>query len=158
VSTKTWEKEYCTSSEQASKLAKKGRKACLTAGMRKLQGLTKGNLKRHGLVANPDSDLAYMSVSEEDSGTLMHVFITLECPACRKYVTGETVGNMDCSACPVMDETGKRCYEKDGLLHVGLKTCDFEPARATLRRWWKKWYPGQNLPNFEPKLVPQEED
>jgi hypothetical protein len=48
--------------------------------------------------------------------------------------------------------TNHPCFHREGFMAGAVKTNNFHPARQALQRWWKEWYPGKKVPEFEPQL------
>jgi hypothetical protein len=161
MSVSTWNKEYgCLTILAAKIIGRRGRKSTLIAAMRKLEGLKVSNLNRHQVIvfnngAEPDGVIDDIRIGDENKSK--YVFSTETCPACRRYRDDSAIDqpNAGCDSCPVFKKSGKTCYAPDGFMRHAVKSEDFSKSRATLRQWWKEWYPDTPLPEFKLKAVEQ---
>lgn len=97
MSIKTWKKEfYPVSAQSVSK------KNSIAHSLRKWQGLTKANIKKHDLIRDgaclESSDgFNYFSVDSDS------------CALCQKYIDHNRADDISCFECPLYDLLGKSC-------------------------------------------------
>jgi len=119
MSIKTWKKEfYPTSADRVSK------KKAVAHSLRKWEGLTKTNLKKHGVEVNRTH------VRELDDEDFFNGSIEIgaeSCALCVKYLDcswnpENGCGESECATCPLYEYLGHRCDESDMPYNVWYYT------------------------------------
>jgi hypothetical protein len=151
MSTETWVAEYRLTSTEARAVARRGSYAIFKSALHKVEGLQKANLDRHDIRITRTLHATYIT---DYDGKMVAIFTGAHCAACQGYRPGWA--SFDCTACPVVERTGKKCYDPEGFMSDGVMHGDFAHSLATLQEWWRELYPDKPLPEFEQKPLPEE--
>ncbi len=126
----TWKKEF-----YSRPLKKFTRLQAIEHSLRKWEGLTRANLKKHGV--EPLSFIAKVITDGEDTLRID----TTTCALCHKYQYTQPKGNFDeCAACPLYETLGKGCgdgHDDDPFTAWGVRS-DPKPMIKALKKCLKQ--------------------
>jgi len=124
MSIQTWKKEFYSSSAKST-----SKKNSIAHSLRKWQGLTKANIKKHDLIKDgaclesSDESIAYFSVDSDS------------CALCEKYMDHFRADDNPCFLCPLYNLLGKACDKGNSSPYViWWDTCNAKPMINALKK------------------------